>query len=166
MREFSGTAWRGITCLLCVLLFSAASAAQTEAELRSRYGDPESEEFMARPDVRMSVKFGKNLAVCEIGISSNYSAAKPSRPEYLSTRLANEIVDELVPESSRGEQKSERIFQFGPRKSRTLVYPNLEINYEVGTADYLTPENNIISIGIWRTRFDPACRKSASTPEH
>ena len=78
-------------------------AAQSKDELRKKYGEPVSETFMVRPGIRVTATFGRNGRVYEFLIAPEHPGFIKSRNATLSVDSVNEIIDELVPRSSRGK---------------------------------------------------------------
>jgi hypothetical protein len=90
------------------------SARQKSAELRSRYGPPDAERFLARPGIRLDVEYGSDGLACQMQIEPG---ATP-----LLFKTAEEILDEAVPSSTRGKLIREINTQAGWGVIRTLEY--------------------------------------------
>jgi hypothetical protein len=70
------------------------SAPQKLAELRSRYGQPDADNFRVRPGIGLLVEYGPDGLACEMKIEPD--------PTPLTSNLANEILDEAIPPRGRG----------------------------------------------------------------
>jgi hypothetical protein len=70
------------------------NASEKSAELRSRYGRPDADNFRARPGIALLVEYGSDGEACEIQIDPG---ATP-----LSFKTAKEILDEAIPPITRG----------------------------------------------------------------
>ncbi|HKO61505.1 MAG TPA: hypothetical protein VJV03_10125 [Pyrinomonadaceae bacterium] len=111
--------------LLATLLLScSAIAAQSATDLRTRYGQPISETFRARPDVEMTVTYGKTGTACIFVLEPVYAylgAVKLDETDtFIKMSVVNEIFDQLVPKNARGSLVS------GPRHGHTeWLYKNV-----------------------------------------
>jgi len=98
---------------------------QKLAELRSRYGSPDAERFLARPGIRLAVEYGSDGLACQMEIEPGATT--------LLFKTAEEILDEAVPSSTRGKLIHEMNTQAGWGVIRTLEYENVTIGLS-GTA--------------------------------
>jgi hypothetical protein len=117
------------------LLAAAASmiAAPSSQELRSRYGKPYMEGFIARPDVYVTVEYGGDGLACEARIAPLRSldfqkfqeadVGKLVPPEVMS-----QVLEEVAPTGSRGQEINSGSFQSGQCVAgQTNDYENLWI---------------------------------------
>jgi hypothetical protein len=90
--------------ILLLLLIGLTVNAQSVRELRQKYGEPVSEIFQVRPNVTVTVRIGRTGDVCEMVIAPQLpSTAIKSNDYVFKSAVLNEIIDELVPASQRGE---------------------------------------------------------------
>jgi hypothetical protein len=105
---------RLLKALLIVLLIAAPSLAQTSAELRRKYGEPETlskksasnriERYKVRREITMTVKFAGETTVCEMLFEPERPSNSNSAPAII--MLENEaykLVEEFAPVSKRGK---------------------------------------------------------------
>jgi hypothetical protein len=102
--------------VLIVLLSCAATLAQKSNDLRQKYGEPKAEMFQIRPDVDMTVTYGRDGTVCTMLIEPTplwFGAAKfDEDTNVIKMSVVTDIFDELVPKGQRGSLSS------GPRHGR------------------------------------------------
>jgi hypothetical protein len=105
---------RLLKALLVMLLIAAPSLAQTAAELRRKYGDPEIlshkssqvlvERYMVRDNITMTVKYGGGgERACELRIEPFRTKTQNSkRVDVMSEIEAHRVIEELSPKADRG----------------------------------------------------------------
>lgn len=95
-----------ILAALATLVFFGTSTAQTADEMRQKYGAPDDKgHYLVRPEIGMSVSFGKDGQACKILIKSlPYMGRDESFSEGLDSELVSQIIDEIVPISVRGRR--------------------------------------------------------------
>jgi hypothetical protein len=132
-----GTASITVTMNVCVPLAQVTGAEinflphdcpsgrQESAELRSHYGPPNAERFLARPGIRLAVEYGSDGLACQMEIEPGATT--------LLFKTAEEILDEAVPSSTRRKLIHEMNTQAGWGAIRTLEYENVTIGLS-GTA--------------------------------
>lgn len=76
---------------------------QSQEALRQRYGEPTAETFVVRPGIVVTVSYSDRRRITELLISRENRELIKSRGRTLSHDSVNEIIDELVPVSSRGK---------------------------------------------------------------
>jgi hypothetical protein len=102
-----------LKALLVMLLIAAPSLAQTAAELRRKYGEPETlshkssqiliERYKVRPNITMIVKFGGSERACELRIEPFRTRTQNSkRVEAMLESEAQQVIEELAPDNERG----------------------------------------------------------------
>jgi hypothetical protein len=101
------------------------STREKSAELHSRYGQPDADNFQVRPGIGLLVEYGTDGEAREMQIDSG---ATP-----LLFKTAEEILDESVPSSTRGKLIREMNTQAGWGVIRTLEYEKVTIGLS-GTA--------------------------------
>ena len=94
--------------ILFIFLAAGSVLAQTRSEFRERCESPEIGIYIVRPGIIMSVDFSVdplgNDHACEAVIKSQIDeTANANHKETISSKLAVEIIDELVPEEQRGK---------------------------------------------------------------
>jgi hypothetical protein len=70
--------------------------------LSAKYGPPVEEVFALRPGITLAVIYGENHQVCKLDIRPIRTASS-----VISTNLIQQLVDEIIPPSSRGTPKRE-----------------------------------------------------------
>ena len=141
---------------LLLLLISIPLASQTSSELHARYGDPNEERFTVRPGISVSVEYGSDRAVCRFVIdpvpvtepkkhvvahaaqsgsqSSSGEALEqytglndPPPLAYIPIETSEEVLEELIPVSNRGEEISHYNWESGGDQIRDTEYSNVSI---------------------------------------
>jgi hypothetical protein len=139
-------------CLLA--LISTLAAAQSSQELHSRYGDPDRERFMARPGISVSVQYGSDGLACFMLLESPrflfnseeaeqeyYAHTKHMQPpSSMESNAVTEILEELVPRSSRGRELDQSISQVGRTKLLVNDYEDVLITHTMQSAGQQQPE--------------------------
>jgi len=116
---------RLLKALLVMLLIAAPSLAQTAAELRQKYGEPEIlsrkssqiliERYMVRGSITMTVKFGgRSGRACELRIEPRRTRIQNSkRVDVMSEFEAEQVIKELAPMEERGRLIKSSNAEFG-----------------------------------------------------
>lgn len=101
-----------ILAALATLVFFGTNAAQTAKEMRQKYGSPDDKgHYLVRPEIGMSVSFGKDGQACKVLIKSlPHMGREESFSEGLDSEMVSQIIDELVPISVRGRRGREISF--------------------------------------------------------
>jgi hypothetical protein len=86
--------------IFLLLLCCVSIMAQTQADLRKKYGAPVSEIYEVRPNVSLTVTYGKEGQTCAMHFEPKFTDSK--LPEVTSATLAN-VFDEIVPADKRGK---------------------------------------------------------------
>ena len=94
LDEVVGLGTRGAWADVTFLPGQCPSAPQKLAELRSRYGNPDADNFLVRPGIRLAVEYGSDGLACEMKIEQGATT--------LLFKTAEEILDEAIPPSGRG----------------------------------------------------------------
>lgn len=120
----SHTASRPALIALLVCLAAITASAQTPAELRARYGEPqwsqlrnnrpEVERYLVRPNILMTIRYTEKGQPCEALLEPVPSSTpKEGRGEhapegdYMSTAEVIKLINELVPIEKRGKKIGE-----------------------------------------------------------
>lgn len=121
----------------CFLFWASVFAApQNSADLRSLYGEPESEGFAVRPNVVLTVEHGSDGLACKVGIRPRQSrfleGAPPgglTLPKAMSVEEVTAIVDDVVPPGTRGSESLGRMdFQSSCLESELTSYAHVRID--------------------------------------
>lgn len=93
-----------ILAALAMLVIFGTNAAQTANEMRQKYGSPDEKgHYLVRPEIGMSVSFGKDGQACKVLIKSlPHMGREASFSEGLDSEMVSQIIDEIVPISVRG----------------------------------------------------------------
>lgn len=111
--------------IFLLLLCCVPVAAQTQTNLRNNYGTPVSSEiYEARPNVSLTVTYGKEEQICSMKLEPKF--AKEKLPEPTISSLLS-IVDELVPVGTRGENQVSGFFTSPDVSGSYLNYEKLKI---------------------------------------
>src|SRR5580704_13936678 len=101
------------TCLLAAA--SALALAPGAQDLRKHYGEPDTERFIARPGIGLTVQYGSDHLACQMLIESprQLFLQKNSEGTLLSPDKVTEILDEVVPISTRGKEINHSVAETG-----------------------------------------------------
>jgi hypothetical protein len=151
---------RTLLKFLVLLLAAIPLASQTPSELHARYGDPNEERFTVRPGISVSVEYGSDHAVCRFVIDpvpvtesrkhivaqAAHSGSQSSSGEtlqqygglnnppplaYIPIESSEEVLEELVPVSNRGEEVSHVIWESGRTQIMNIEYSNVSISRSI-----------------------------------
>lgn len=88
-----------------------AATPQTSNDYYARYGKPDAERFVVRPDLTLSVEYGNDDTVCKMRVEPLHNSMRTSLgdPPAPMDKIT-EVVDEMVPPETRGKE-------LGPGKS-------------------------------------------------
>src|SRR6266446_1605890 len=91
--------------LLIMVFICIAANAQSREELHKRYGLSVSETFAARPGVFVTITYAETGEVCETVIHAQPLTSSLDYPitKTMESKALNEMIDDLVPMSQRGE---------------------------------------------------------------
>jgi hypothetical protein len=155
-----------LKCLL-VLLTAIPLASQTSSELHERYGDPNEKRFTVRSGISVSVEYGSDHAVCRFVIDPVPEPRKRPVPQvrhmepqsssgealeqytglndppplaYIPIESSEEVLEELVPVSNRGEEVSHVIWESGQNQIRNTEYSNVSISRSIDDPGQNKPE--------------------------
>lgn len=139
-------------CLVALAL--TAAVPQTSTEFYARYGRPDAERFVVRPDLMLSVEYGDDNEACRMRIEPRHNLTQSSsgdRPAPIDEITA--VLNEVVPPEARGKE-------LGPGKligawagsPPPTEYENVTIirEFEIGTKPF-----RVSSIAVLFKR--PAC---------
>ena len=102
--------------------------AQTRDEFKHKYGPPDAKgRYLVRPDIGFEVKYKQNRTLSEMTIKP-LSSENDGSKKVMSSKLAEESLDELVPEKRRGEKTKEGVAEFGCTSVNYTEYELVKIN--------------------------------------
>ena len=90
-----------------MVLAFAVSAPQDSFDLRKRYGPPDMERFVIRPDITMAVEYGSDGKACIFDFEPRQAFIHGMliRQLAVSKETALELLDEVTPLEIRGKEK-------------------------------------------------------------
>lgn len=136
---------------LLVILASSAFAQIDAYRLRNKYGPPvDRETFTVRPGIEMIVDYGPSKQVCRIQLPSGAQYGGTIPEGAVTKRRIDEVLEEVVPPSVRGQQINQGLFVSGPHTVAFTDYEHVSIS-EV--------QNDGVGQGITVTFKDSACPK-------
>lgn len=118
--------------LLAFIFVGTASLSlpQRTQELRSRYGEPDIERFIAAPDIGLTVEYGSDGLACQIVIERKQALLHDKQAgKYMKPEAASKLIDEIVPPASRGEEVNGFLESMGCAEGRGQEYENVWINH-------------------------------------
>jgi hypothetical protein len=120
-------------CRTVLLLFLAlspvATSAQSASELKARYGDPDVERFLVRPGITLMARYAGDRTACEMVIEPIRSIIPRNDSDmYIRPELMTEIIDEVLPEASRGKLLLGVVTKSGCNDLETEDYENVTIH--------------------------------------
>jgi hypothetical protein len=122
-----------VGCLIVIAL--TAATPQTSTDYYARYGQPDAERFVVRPDLVLSVEYGADGDACKMRIEPRQSLMYPiSTNPAAPVDEAWQVLNEVVPPETRGKE-------LGPGKMFGQIagapppteYENVTIIQEFGT---------------------------------
>ena len=108
-------------------------AAEWDAStLREKYGEPLAREtFQVRPNLQIVVNYGPSRRVCRIELPQT-----ASKPEL------DEVIEELVPPSVRGNETGRKLWIFGAYSMSSMLYEHVTISAP------LEPDQSTLGLGV------------------
>jgi hypothetical protein len=85
-----------------LLLVCVVATGQTSSTLRQKYGQPTSETYNVRPNIKVTVTYAKTAEICEMLIQP-IAETENGKPSLLKSQPLAEVIDELVPKEQRGK---------------------------------------------------------------
>jgi hypothetical protein len=127
-HSYNGVAMR--IFIICLITSAATlSFAPGAQDLRKHYGEPDTERFIARPGISLTVQYASDHLACEMLIESprQLLLQKNSEGTALSPEKVTEILDEVVPVSTRGKQLNQVVAEAGCNVFTSTIYENVSI---------------------------------------
>jgi hypothetical protein len=135
--------------LLTLIATSSVIAQVNASSLRARYGAPlERETFEVRPGIELLVDYGPNRQACRMQLPSGAQYAGPAPAGAITRQQIDEVVEELVPLSTRGKEGNRMQMSMGMNTLSVVEYEHVRISE-------LTAGGR--GEGIIITFKDPAC---------
>ena len=131
------------------ILLGSAFGQVNSAMLHVKYGEPTQEVFTVRPGCHMTVFYGSEHQACRLDVSSGQADSFENGKE--TNRVLDEIVEELVPESTRGFVKDEVTFYAGFGGQMLTTYESLTIS----RTELLSHSTGVLSTVV--TLTDKSC---------
>lgn len=115
--------------------------AQTSQHLRVRYGEPDIERFIVASDIGLTVQYGSDGLACQMVIERKQPLLHSEQSlTYMSPEAVGELVDEVVPRSSRGRELNSILESMGCAEGRIQEYENVWIGHFSDVCVPLKPE--------------------------
>jgi len=115
-----------VACLLIVSF--GLPVGQTSQTLRGRYGEPDIERFTAAGDIGLTVEYDSGGLACQIVIERKQPLLHSEQVRnYMAPESVSEIIDELVPPTSRGRSINLILESMGCAEGRIEEYENVWI---------------------------------------
>jgi hypothetical protein len=117
--------------MLFVLSLAAGTLfiAPDSHQLRIRYGTPEVERFDAGEDIGLTVEYGSEGLACQIVLERRQVLLHgQEEPKYMRPERVGQLIDELVPPSSRGRIVNTLMESMGCSEGRVEQYENVWIS--------------------------------------
>jgi len=127
------------------------------ATLHIRYGEPTQEVYAVRPGFHITVRYSAEHQICMLDINSGQSDSYES--SKATNKVLDDIVEELIPESSRGPAKNDLIQFVGVGGQSIADYELFTINRTL-----LTSRASGVLHAIVRFK-DKSCNVVAQTKE-
>ena len=90
---------------VCAGAPKTSSVSIATGEFRARFGRPNMERYIVRPDLMLTVEYGSDRAACQLILEAYRPLLKEPNPDKLISRDAvTEIFDQIVPSSARGAE--------------------------------------------------------------
>ena len=136
---------RSVVVIVAFLGLCSATFGQINATtFRLKYGVPlkndasaNTETFKVRNNIEMLVNYGASGQVCRIGFPQSEPAIRQAYTDAETNRQLHEVLDELVPTSTRGKKIRSMLEQLGLHSVDMTEYENLTI-LEVGPQTSIT----------------------------
>jgi hypothetical protein len=123
-------------CLITIALMAATP--QTSDDYYARYGKPDAERFVVRPDLVLSVEYGADGAACKMRIEPRQSLLFAMAIRTNPTAPVDEVMQvlsEVVPPETRGKELGPgNIFGHLVGTPPPTEYENVTIIQEFGTS--------------------------------
>jgi hypothetical protein len=151
-----------IACLLAVS--ASLPVAQTSRELRDRYGEPDIERLTAARDIGLTVEYGSDGLACQVVLERKQPLLHSTQAHnFMSPEVVRELIDEIVPSASRGQEVTTMLESMGCAEERIEEYENVWITHASDVCIPLRPERESTSTVVFKR---PACPVSPYAQIH
>jgi len=151
-----------VACLLIVA--TSLPVAQTSQKLRVRYGEPDIERFTVSGDIGLTVEYGSDGLACQMVIERKRPLLHSEQTlTYMSPKAVGDLVDEIVPPTSRGREVNTLLESIGCAEVRAVEYENVWIAHASDMCVPLKPERESRATMVFKR---PACPVSPYTQFH
>jgi|SRR5882762_7218063 len=151
-----------VACLLIVA--TSLPVAQTSQKLRVRYGEPDIERFTVSGDIGLTVEYGSDDLACQMVIERKRPLLHSEQTlTYMSPEAVGDLVDEIVPPTSRGREVNTLLESMGCAEVRAVEYENVWIAHASDMCVPLKPERESRATMVFKR---PACPVSPYTQFH
>jgi len=145
-----------------LLLVLFPKCCQTADDFTARYGYPDAEKFLVRPEITMTTKYGDGQSACEMLIEPRNSGQRQSTKEpSMATAVVSEIIDELIPQWQRGSFLDHLIENMGAGEHQVFEYQNVTISRDFVRYLPVNQDEQFATI----VRKDGVCRSSTVSQE-
>jgi hypothetical protein len=125
-------------------------------ELRHRYGEPDVERFIARPGIGLTVEYGSDHLTCQLLIEPPQSFVhQDEQAKLMSSDAVSQVLEEIVPLTSRGKEISSVISQSGCNVARITEYESVSIMRSRHTCEPSSPEQDVRTIIFFKRDICP-----------
>jgi hypothetical protein len=140
----------------CLLFLTAlATPQQTSLEFRNRYGRPDMERYLVRPEINLTVEYGSDSAVCRMVLNPKPLTDKKGEGRLLSADDVTQILNEVVPPETRGADVGPAVSVGSGSNSLTgEIYENVVIMHVTHDCPSLKPKCEVNASVTFRR---PAC---------
>lgn len=130
--------------LFFLLLCVSCCFSQTSQQLRSRYGQPDVERFIVRPDITAEIEYGSDGAACQVVIEEQHHLLRREQTtKNLLPETVTAILEEIVPESARGRRLNTLYESMGCVRGEDVEYENVMISRLTDGCAPLKPEREM-----------------------
>jgi len=129
--------------LICLVAAAAAlTLAPGTQDFRKRYGEPDTERFIARPGISLTVQYASDHLACQMLIESprQLLLQKNSEGTLLSPDKVTDILEEVIPLAARGKELNHVVANAGCNAISFIEYENVSITRAVHECVPLQPD--------------------------
>lgn|SRR5271165_4537948 len=150
-----GRAMRIIFTYLLVLSLGLV-AAQTSQTMRDHYGTPDIERFTVRGDIGVTVLYGSDREVCQMVVERKQPLLHNQESlTYMDPQAVTEIIDELVPPTSRGRSIGSMLESMGCAEERIEEYENVWVSRNLNVCIPLKRESESTTAVVFKRQTCP-----------
>lgn len=119
----------------------SSSPSQPGSEFHARYGKPDMERFIIRPDLMLTVEYGSDGSICQLILEAPRPLLQLPNPDKLiSTDAVAEIFDQIVPPNSRGTEIGPSVTVVSSWLSiQRTIWKNVSLIHELSDCASLKP---------------------------